>query len=94
MYERNTEDARDWCGEDFEALIKNGELSDAQLGILRQAEEELDQTSTFSRLLPCQQNSDRYLGYMNPVQSKDRLCHLWEEWKLQNPKDMHKTCLG
>ena len=59
MYEINIEDERDWSGEDFNGLIKNGELSDAQLGILRQAEEELDQTSTFSRLLPCHQNSDR-----------------------------------
>ena len=55
MYERNIED-RDWSGSDFEKLLKNGKLSDEQLGVLRQAEEELAQTSTFSRLLPHQKS--------------------------------------
>ena len=56
-YERNIED-RDWSGEEFEKLLKNGQLSDEELGVLRQVEEEAAQTSTFSRLLP-HQNSER-----------------------------------
>ena len=36
----------------------------------------------------------RYLGYMTPVPSADRLCHLWEQWKLQNPSNMHMTYLA
>jgi len=90
-YERNIEDT-DWSGEDFQKLLKNGQLSDEQLGVLRQAEEEVAQTSTFSRLLP-HQNSERFLGYMNTVPSTDRLCHLWEQWKLQNPSYEHTTYL-
>ena len=38
--------------EDFQKLLQSGELNDSQLDVLRQAEEELDQTSNFSRLLP------------------------------------------
>lgn len=57
MYERNIRDSA-WSGEDFEKLIKNGEFSDEQLGVLRQAEEEAAQASTFSRLLP-DTNSER-----------------------------------
>ena len=57
-YERTTQD-RDWSEEDLEGMIRNGELSEEQLGILRQAEEEISQTSNFSRLLP-QKNSERY----------------------------------
>jgi len=92
-YEKNSDEDKDWSGEDFQKLIQNGELNDdEQLGILRQAEEELAQTSSFSRLLP-QGNSERYLGYMTPVPSTDRLCHLWEQWKLQNPSDIHMTYL-
>ena len=44
--------------EDFQKLLQSGELNDSQLDVLRQAEEELDQTSNFSRLLP-HKNSDR-----------------------------------
>ena len=57
-YERTTQD-RDWSEEDLEGMIRNGELGEEQLGILRQAEEEISQTSNFSRLLP-QKNSERY----------------------------------
>ena len=38
--------------EDFQKLLQSGELNDSQLEVLRQAEEELNQTSNFSRLLP------------------------------------------
>ena len=44
--------------EDFQKMLQSGELSDSQLDVLRQAEEELNQTSNFSRLLP-HKNSDR-----------------------------------
>ena len=44
--------------EDFQKLLQSRELNDSQLDVLRQAEEELDQTSNFSRLLP-HKNSDR-----------------------------------
>ena len=58
-YERTSQD-RDWSEEeDLERRIRNRELSEEQLGILRQAEEEISQTSNFSRLLP-QKNSERY----------------------------------
>ena len=57
-YERTTQD-RDWSEEDLEGMIRNRELSEEQLSILRQAEEEISQTSNFSRLLP-QKNSERY----------------------------------
>ena len=57
-YERTTQD-RDWSEENLEKTIRNRELSEEQLGILRQAEEEISQTSNFSRLLP-QKNSERY----------------------------------
>ena len=57
-YERTTQD-RDWSEEDLGRTIRNRELSEEQLDILRQAEEEISQTSNFSRLLP-QKNSERY----------------------------------
>ena len=38
--------------EDFQKLLQSGELDNSQLDVLRQAEEELNQTSNFSRLLP------------------------------------------
>merc|ERR1712032_189767 len=91
-YESNIDEDKDWSAEDFQKLIQNGELGDEKLGILRQAEEELAQTSCFSRLLP-QGNSERYLGYMTSVPSADRLCHLWEQWKLQHPTTVHRTYL-
>ena len=57
-YEKNIDEDKDWSAGDFQKLIQNGELDDEKLAILRQAEEELAQTSTFSRLLP-QGNSER-----------------------------------
>ena len=38
--------------EDFQKLLQSGELNNSQLDVLRQAEEELGQTSNFSRLIP------------------------------------------
>ena len=43
---------------DFQKLLPSGDLDDSQLDVLRQTEEELNQTSNFSRLLP-HKNSDR-----------------------------------
>ena len=48
-YERTTQD-RDWSEEDLEGMIRNRELSEEQLGILRQAEEEISQTSNLCLL--------------------------------------------
>ena len=74
VYERNIEDEKVCSGEDFQELLKNGELSDDQLGILRQVEEELAQTSTFSRLFP-RRNSDRWkLEQTMSVAFPDREC--------------------
>ena len=56
--QRKILDIENLSEEDFQKLLQSGELNDSQLDVLRQAEEELNQTSNFSRLLP-HKNSDR-----------------------------------